>query len=430
MLDREHMTGNVDPLAPSSHLRILGRIASPASADLRDFLTRNGVDYLWLDVDSDPLVRYLGIARPEEAVLPVCVFPDGTVLEAPTRREVASRVGLHTKPEQDIYDLTILGGGPAGLTAAVYAASEGLSTLLLERDAPGGQAGTSSRIENYLGFPDGIGGSELTGRALLQARRLGAEIIIANSVVGGDHTPLGSARLDLADGSSFETRAAIMATGVVYRTLEAVGAKELVGKGVYYGAAPGEERFYEDCSVCVVGGGNSAGQAALNLSQLARSVAVVVRADSLGKGMSHYLVERLEATPNVDVYLSSEVTLAEGEDQLERISIHERTSGTETELALDALFVLIGGQPQGDYATGVRRDEKGFILTGPALMSEPGFEDRWPLDRAPYFLETSMSRLLAAGDIRSGSVKRVASAVGEGAMAVQLAHQVLEHARR
>jgi thioredoxin reductase (NADPH) len=417
---------SVDPLAPSSHLRILGRIASPSSVDLRDFLTRNGVNYLWLDIDNDPLVRYLGIEKPDEAVLPVCVFPDGTVLEAPTRLDVANRVGLHTKPEHDIYDLTIIGGGPAGLTAAVYGASEGLRTLLIERDALGGQAGTSSRIENYLGFPDGIGGAELTERALLQAQRLGAELIVANSVADAHHTPLGPVPLELADGSTLETRSAVMATGVAYRTLEAAGANELVGKGVYYGAAPGEERFYEGCDVCIVGGGNSSGQAALNLARLARGVAVVVRADSLAKGMSHYLVERLETTPNIDIYLGSEVTHAEGEDQLERITVRNRASAAETRLDLDALFVLIGGQPQGDYAPGIRRDDKGFMLTGPALMNEPGFADRWPLERMPYFLETSMSGLLAAGDIRSGAVKRVASAVGDGAMAVQLVHQVLQ----
>ncbi|MGI9657609.1 MAG: NAD(P)/FAD-dependent oxidoreductase [Gaiellaceae bacterium] len=422
----EAMSGNVDPLAPGHHLRILGRLASPESVELRDFLTRNCVDYLWLDVDKDPLVQYLGAASLDSVRLPVCVFPDGDVLEAPTRLEVARRVGLHTSPEHDVYDLTIVGGGPAGLTAAVYGASEGLRTLLIERDAPGGQAGTSSRIENYLGFPEGLSGSELTGRALRQARRLGAEIIVANSVAKADHSAGSPVPLELDDGTTLETRAGIMATGVTYRTLDAPGAKELTGKGVYYGAAPGEERFYEGCDVCAIGGGNSAGQAALNLARLARSVTVVVRADSLAKGMSHYLVERLESTPNVLIHLSSEVTLAEGEDRLESIRIRGRESEAEQTVAVDALFVLIGGEPQGDYAPSIRRDERGFMLTGPDLMNEPGFAERWPLERAPHFLETSWAGLLAAGDIRSGAVKRVASAVGEGAMAVQLAHQVLQ----
>ena len=407
----------------SGGVRVIGHRFSRASHDLRDFLARNRVPARWLDVERDAEARQLlAVAGVDDDRLPVALLEDGAVLERPTVLELAARLGVGGQPASEHYDLVIVGGGPAGLAAAVYGASEGLRTIMVEREAPGGQAGQSSRIENYLGFPAGLSGSDLARRATDQARRLGAELLTLQ-----DASRLrveGAGRIvDLADGGSLSASSVLVASGVSYRQLNAPGFPELTGQGVYYGAALTEARSCANQHVVVVGGANSAGQAAVYFSGYATQVTMLVRGDSLANSMSHYLIEQIEALPNVNVRLRSQAVAAEGDGHLQTLRIRG-ADGSETVEDVDACFVFIGAAPRTDWLAGVvARDERGFILAG--LDAK---RDGWPLARDPFPLETSVPGVLVAGDVRARSIKRVASAVGEGAMAVSLIHQYLSEA--
>jgi thioredoxin reductase (NADPH) len=433
------------PLALPDAVYVVGRRSSPDVHGYRDFLTRNGVAFQWVDVERDPLVGLLGARGAlEELGLPLFLFPDGTMLEASssadeywsfarTRAELAERVGLHARPAQEDYDVVIVGAGPAGLTAAVSAASEGLQTLVVERHAAGGQAGTSARIENYPGFPTGISGAELAESAREQALRFGAEIVVGSEPLdrtieapparGEERRPI---TMELVDGSIVRARALIGATGSHYRQLDAPGIEELVGAGVYYGSAPGDVLFHRGGDVYIVGGANSAGQAAIHAADYARSVTLLVRGDSLETRMSSYLCERCQRHPAIRVRTNTRVACASGSGRLESLVLADTRTGETEEVAADALFVLIGGAPTSRCARGwLRRDEHGFLLTGDDLLAGDGSKHGWPLERRPYDLESSQPGIFFAGDVRHGSIKRVASAVGEGALAVQLVHRYL-----
>jgi len=409
-----------DAPVDSGGLRVLGHRFSKESHELRDFLARNRVPARWIDVERDgearELLKVLGIDGDR---LPVVLDDDGSVLERPTPLELAERLNVSAQPTEDHYDLVIVGGGPAGLAAAVYGASEGLRTIMVERDAPGGQAGQSSRIENYLGFPAGLSGSDLAQRAFSQARRLGAEFIGVQDAVA--LRPEGAGRfVQLSGGNTLSSNCVLVASGVSYRKLDLPGFDELSGAGIYYGAAPVEARSCSDQHVVVIGGANSAGQAALYLSNHATQVTMLVRGPSLQASMSHYLVERLEQLDNVDVRTRTQAVAAEGDGHLRALRVRG-PDGDEAEVGADACFVFIGASPRTDWLSGVvARDERGFILAGPDVPA-----DGWPLQRDPYVLETSVPGVFVAGDVRARSVKRVASAVGEGSMAVSLIHQYL-----
>ncbi len=409
---------------------VVGYRTSPHAQVYRDFLERNGVAYQWVDVDQDPLARFLGAPSDVEGVrLPVFLFPDGSRLEPVadgdeestlmrTRAELAECAGLHARPAADLYDVAVVGAGPAGLTGALYAASEGLATVVLERHAPGGQAGTSARIENYPGFPNGISGQELAEAAYEQALRFGAEIVLGSDISSGEIDEDGAISLDLVNGSVVRARAAIGASGFEYRRLEAEGVDDFVGAGVYYGASPSDVLYHRGKDVFVVGGANSAGQAALHLASHAASVTLLVRGEALEEDMSRYLVERCCSNGAITVRTGTRVVGAAGEGKLERLLLE--SGGEEQEVRADALFILIGGLPSTTSCPyGLRRDEQGYVLTGPDLG--PG----WELERDPFFLESSQPGFFFAGDARHGSIKRVAAAVGEGAMAVQLVHRYL-----
>jgi thioredoxin reductase (NADPH) len=402
-------------------VRLIGHRFSKDSHELRDFLARNRVPARWLDVERDGEAReLLTVVGADAEHLPVALLEDGSVLERPTVLELAERLGIAVRPTQDHYDLVIVGGGPAGLAAAVYGASEGLRTVMVERDAPGGQAGQSSRIENYLGFPAGLSGSDLARRATDQARRLGAELLTVQDASG--LRAEGSGRLiELSGGGTLSANCVLVASGVSYRQMDAPGFSTFTGAGIYYGAAMTEARSCADQHVFVIGGANSAGQAAVYFSDYASRVTMVVRADSLAKGMSHYLIEQIEALDNVEVRTGASATAAEGDgDRLERLRIRHAT-GTETVEDADACFVFIGAAPRTDWLDGVvARDPRGFILAGPDVR-----ENGWPLHRDPLVLETSVPGVFVAGDVRARSIKRVASAVGEGSMAVSLIHEYL-----
>jgi thioredoxin reductase (NADPH) len=405
----------------SGGLRIIGHRFSKESHDLRDFVARNRVPARWLDVELDVEARELlkvvdiGVDR-----LPVALLEDGSVLERPTILELAGRLGIASQPTQEHYDLVIVGGGPAGLAAAVYGASEGLRTIMLEREAPGGQAGQSSRIENYLGFPTGLSGSDLARRATDQARRLGAELLTIQDAVGLRADGAGRI-VELSNGSTLSSSCVLVASGVSYRQLDAPGFAELTGAGVYYGAALTEARSCSNQQIVIIGGANSAGQAAVFFSGYARLVTILVRGSGLEKSMSHYLIEQIAALPNVTVRTGASPVAAEGEDgRLRRIRVRD-AEGSESALDADACFVFIGASPRTDWLDGVvARDEKGFILSGPEVR-----DAGWPLARDPFLLETSVPGVFVAGDVRARSIKRVASAVGEGSMAVSLVHQYL-----
>jgi thioredoxin reductase (NADPH) len=407
----------------SGGVRLIGHRFSRATHDLRDFLARNRVPARWLDVERDAEARQLlTVAGVEEDRLPVALLEDGTVLERPTVLELAERLGVAGQPASEHYDLVIVGGGPAGLAAAVYGASEGLKTIMVEREAPGGQAGQSSRIENYLGFPAGLSGSDLTRRATDQARRLGAELLTLQ-----DARALrveGSGRIvELTGGGSLSASSVLVASGVSYRQLDVPGFPDFTGRGIYYGAALTEARACADQHVVVIGGANSAGQAAVYFSNYAGRVTMLVRADSLAKSMSQYLIEQIEGLDAIVVRTSTEAVAAEGDGHLQALRVRDR-DGAESTLEVDACFVFIGALPRTDWLAGVvARDERGFILAG---LDAKG--DGWPLARDPFPLETSVPGVLVAGDVRSRSIKRVASAVGEGSMAVSLIHQYLAEA--
>ncbi|GAA1818858.1 response regulator [Luedemannella flava] len=408
-----------------TEVKVVGHRWSAPSFAMRDFLARNHVPYRWYGADEPEGRRLLDAAGLDEGAVPLVVTPDGTPLAAPGTAAVAAAVGLATAPAADFYDLAIIGGGPAGLGAAVYGASEGLRTVLVERMAVGGQAGQSSRIENYLGFPDGVSGDQLTDRARRQAAKFGAEVLAAREVTGLEVR--GSARVvRFADGSEVAAHTVLLATGVAYRPLTAPGVAELTGRGVYYGSAATEAPECAGEDVYIVGGANSAGQAAVFFARHAARVTLLVRGDSLARSMSHYLIEQLAALPNVQTRTGTVVTEAHGDARLEAISVRDADGACET-LKAGHLFVFIGAQPPTDWLCAqVRRDEQGFVCTGADLLVEGRRPPGWQLPRDPYHLETSVPGVFAAGDVRAGSVKRVASAVGEGAMAVNLVHRYLE----
>ncbi len=423
----EHLYPVVDELLEEWHanrppaetgLRLIGERWSAASHRLREYLSKNLVRFRWLDVERPETKAVLAAVR-SGSTLPLLLLEDGEVLADPTPAEVAERLGLTGRPEVDFYDLVVVGAGPAGLAAALYGGSEGLRTLVIEAEAPGGQAGLSSRIENYLGFPGGVSGSELTRRALAQARRFGSVVVSPRRAVGLlDASPHHALELD--DGRRLFCGAVILATGVQYRRLEAAGADELTGAGVYYGAGAFEPDAWAGERVVVIGGANSAGQAAIHLSQSAAEVVVVVRAASLGERMSHYLVDRIERTKAIVTRTGTRVVAVRGPDRLTSVSL-SGPDGAIEDLDAAGMFVFIGARPRTDWLEGqVVRDEHGFIVTGPAL--KPGY---WSLDRDPFLLETSRPGVFAVGDVRSSSTKRVASAVGEGSAAVQFVHAVL-----
>jgi thioredoxin reductase (NADPH) len=410
-------------------IRVLGTRWSSRSYELRDFLARNRVPYQWIDVElsaSDPETkRLLEALGPEGASLPVVLFPDGTKLLNGVPSEVAQRVGLRTRAQTNFYDLAIVGGGPAGLAAAVYGASEGLHTVMIEREAPGGQAGMSSRIENYLGFPMGLSGGDLARRAVVQAQRFGVEILAPQEAVGVRTE--GSYRIiKLADGNEISCQALMIATGVQWRQLVAPGIDRLQGAGVYYGGGSTEALSCKGEVVYVVGGANSAGQAAINFAKYAERVIVVVRGGSLSSTMSQYLIDQIKETSNIQLWPNASVSEAHGETHLEEISVLCSDTKKIERVPASAMFIFIGALPRTDWLAGVvERDQHGFILTGPDLIRDGLRPKGWPLDRDPFLLETNVPGLFAVGDVRHGSVKRVASGVGEGSVAVQFIHQYL-----
>jgi len=409
----------------TADVRVVGHRWSERSYELKTFLARNHVPYRWYDIERDTEAQRLsGLAQATADDLPLVLLPDGDTLRAPSTLQLAGALGLRTSAQQPLYDVCIVGGGPAGLAAAVYAASEGLSTVVVEREAPGGQAGQSAAIENYLGFPKGLTGSDLTQRALAQVFRFGAEVVLARDVVGFESR--GPVRAVLLEGGdAIEARAVVVATGVSYRRLEAAGLAELTGRGVYYGASASDAAQSQGDDVYIVGAANSAGQAALNIARYAKRVVLVVRGPTLELTMSRYLIERITAAANIEVRHRCEVGAARGEGHLESLMLVDRDSGATEEVPTSWLFVFIGASPRTEWlGPDVVRDDKGFVVTGSDLLG-PAHPSRWPLSRAPFVLETSVPGVFAAGDVRLDSMKRVASAVGEGAMAVYLVHRYL-----
>jgi thioredoxin reductase (NADPH) len=412
-------------LPEAKGLRLVGHQWAPRSHQIKDFLSGNLIPYRWLDADRHPDARgLLDAASIGAADLPVLFFEDGTSLRSPDPRQVAERLGRPLQAASKLYDIVIAGAGPAGLAAAVYGASEGLRTLLLERYAPGGQAGSSSRIENYLGFPAGVSGSDLTRRAVTQAQRLGAELLVPVEVTGAS-VDGGYKRLTLSDGREVVTRTLLAATGMVYREHPAPGMSELTGAGVYYGAATTEAPVFAGRRVVVVGGGNSAGQSAMYLSRYAKDVQIVVRRDGLTDTMSQYLIEQIGKTENIRLRPRTEIERVEGTGHVERVAFRSTDGATEVE-DIDAVFVFIGTQPRSAWLPAeVLRDAKGFVLTGRDVAVEAGFAKIWKETRQPFSLETSVPGVFAAGDIRAGAMNRVASAVGEGSMVVRFVHEYL-----
>src|SRR5579884_2398729 len=412
---------------PFDGIRVLGSRWSPRSHEVREFLARNQIPYQWTDVESpDPELQPLLASFGEESHnLPLGLLPDGARLGAPSNTEIAARIGLRMRAEMPFYDLAIVGGGPAGLAAGVYGASEGLKTIIVEREAPGGQAGLSSRIENYLGFPSGLSGSDLARRAVIQARRFGAEIISPEEAIGVQAE--GPYRIiTLSDKTQLSCHALIIATGVQWRKLGVPGMDRLTGAGVYYGAGSTEAESCRGEDVYIIGGANSAGQAAMNFSRCAKRVIILVRGESLAATMSKYLIDDIEKTPNITVETASEVVEVHGKDHLESISIFCKRTGSVQTVPASSLFVFIGAEPRTEWLDGfVQRDKRGFIVTGPDLIRDGTPPSSWTLDRDPALLETSQPGVFAVGDVRHGSVKRVASSVGEGSIAIQFVHQYL-----
>ena len=409
----------------ASDVRVVGHRWSDRSHEIKRFLASNHVPYRWYDIERDAEAQRLGdLAHATPADLPLVLVPDGDTLRSPSTLDLAAALGLRTSARQPLYDVCIVGGGPAGLAAAMYAASEGLSAVIVEREAPGGQAGQSATIENYLGFPKGLTGSDLAQRAIAQVSRFGAEMVLAREVVGFETR--GPVRAVLFEGSGeIEARALIVATGVSYRRLGAAGLDELIGRGVYYGVTASEASQCQGDDVYIIGAANSAAQAALNLSRFAKRVVLVVRAATLTDTMSRYLVERIASTPSIEVRYRSEVVAGRGDGHLEALTLADRASGVTEEVPSSWLFVFIGASPRTEWlGSEVVRDERGFVVTGQDLLG-PTHANRWPLSRAPFALETSVPGVFAAGDVRLDSMKRVASAVGEGAMSIYLVHRYL-----
>jgi thioredoxin reductase (NADPH) len=414
-----------EPEVTVHETKVIGHRWSAPSFEARDFLARNAVPYRWFASDEPDGERLLRAAELRADTLPVVITPTGDTLVAPSTSELAGAVGLSTTPAMDFYDLVVVGAGPAGLGAAVYAASEGLRTLLVERQATGGQAGQSSRIENYLGFPDGVSGAQLTERARRQAIKFGAELLTTS-----DATALASSGwtrvVSLRDGHQVAAHSVIIATGVSYRGLDAPGVAGLAGRGVYYGSAPTEVEDCADRDVYIVGGANSAGQAAVFFSRVARSVTLLVRGDGLERSMSHYLIEQIRGIASISVRPCTVVEEAHGIDHLEKLTLRQLSTGAVEHVHATHLFVFIGATPHTEWLSGVlERDERGFILTGSDLAVDRRRPPGWPLERDPWPLESSVPGVFVTGDVRASSIKRVASAVGEGAMAVTLAHRYL-----
>lgn len=414
---------------PYEGIRVLGTRWSSRSYELREFMARNQVPYQWIDAEvasTDPEVRQLiASLGPEAETLPLILFPDGQRIAEPSQQSIADKLGLRTHAQTDFYDLAIVGGGPAGLAAAVYGASEGLRTVMIEREAPGGQAGLSSRIENYLGFPSGLTGADLARRAVAQARRFDVEILSPQEAI--------SVRVEgpyryikLGDGIEISCHALLLAMGVQWRSLDIPGIDRFQGAGVYYGGGTSEALSCKGETVYIVGGANSAGQAAMHFAKFAGKVIMLVRGESLASTMSHYLIEQIEKTPNIDVWLQTSVTEVHGDARLEAITICRGSVGRPEKLPASSLFIFIGAQPRTEWLGDlIERDQRGFVLSGPDLLRNGKRPASWTLDRDPSLLETSVPGIFVVGDVRHGSVKRVASGVGEGAVVVQFMHQYL-----
>jgi len=414
---------------PFEGIRVVGNQWAPASYEIKNFLARNNIPYMWLDIEgSEEAKQLVDASGKKDLELPCLFFPDGTILQRPENRDIAERVGLRTSADKPFYDLIIVGAGPAGLAAAVYGASEGLHTLVIEQQAPGGQAGMSSRIENYLGFPGGLSGSELARRAVTQARRFGVEILTAQTVT--ELIADGPSRtVKLADGKELGCRALLIATGVSYRQIRAKGIEKLTGAGIYYGSAMSEGESVKGKDAFIVGGANSAGQAAMYFSRFAKRVVILVRGESLSSSMSNYLIDQIGATDNIEVWTYKEVKETIGTNRLEKLVLWCSDSQTNETVDASALFIFIGAQPRTEWLGNlVARDEHGFILAGPDIPRHSKIPSSSSRDRIPFLLETSLPGVFVAGDARHGSVKRVASAVGEGSMAVMYIHRYLNSA--
>jgi thioredoxin reductase (NADPH) len=408
-------------------IRLIGKRGCARAHAIRDFLHRNGVPFEWIELADDEQARgQADVSGVNDERLPICAFPDGTRLEAPTVRQVTEKLGWFRIPSRPEYDLSIYGAGPAGLSAAIYAASEGLKTVVVERWAVGGQASSSPRIENYPGFPQGISGAELAERAREQASRFGAELLLLREGVRGEFKP-GTGVGYLADGTKIVSRASVCATGIMYRRLNLPNEDRLAGAGIYYGAGASEASLCRWEHVVVVGGGNSAGQAALHFARYAAKVLMVLREQSLTENMSEYLADRIRSTPEIEVRLRTEVIALQGDRILRAVTLKNNDTGEEQTVVTHWLFLCLGGVPHTEWAAevGIIRDEAGYLVTGPDLLKGGKPPESWPLDRQPYYLETNVPGVFAAGDVRHGSVKRCTSAVGEGAMVIAFVHRYL-----
>jgi thioredoxin reductase (NADPH) len=408
-------------------VRLYGKRGCPAAYAIRDFLQRSDIPFEWTELRDDLQAhKELGLEGVDDARLPICLFPDGTRMEHPTVRQVTEKLGWFRNPSHSEYDVAIYGAGPAGLSASVYGASEGLKTVMVERFAPGGQAGTSPKIENYLGFPDGISGGQLAERAREQAAKFGAEILFHRAGVRGEFST-GRGVVELDDGTKIVSRVSVCATGIEYRRLGLPNENRLFGAGVYYGAGASEAQLCGNEDVVIVGAGNSSAQASLNLARYARKVTIVMRGNRLNDSVSEYLVDRVTHTANVEIMPMTEVVALQGEDMLRAVTLRNRETGEECTIETSFLFLCLGGVPNTQWAKeiGIVRDEEGYLVTGPDLRKFSLLTDTWKLNREPYYLETSMPGVFAAGDVRHGSIKRVASAVGEGAMTIAFVHRYL-----
>ena len=416
--------GNVRP--DFKGIKVIGFQFSPKSHDVKKFLAGNLVPYMWMDVEKNQdATQMLQINQLQHNDVPVVFFEDGSFLKSPSERDIASKIGMNPTVKNEMYDVVIIGAGPAGLAAAVYGASEGLKTLLVERHAPGGQAGTSSRIENYLGFPTGLSGADLTRRAITQATRFGAEFLSPHDVQSIEATD-GYKKILLASGDIINTQTIVITTGVDYRRLDTKGVEMFTGAGIYYGAATTEASSCKDKEVYVVGGGNSAGQAAMYLSKFASHVNIIIRKKDLASTMSSYLIEQINAVENIALIPETEVVEAKGNGHLSELMLYNVTSKEVVSKPADALYIFIGAKPYTDWiGTQIVRNSKGFIETGRELNSYENYKQLWKLDRDPYLLETSLAGVFAAGDVRAGAMNRVASAVGEGSMAISFVHKYL-----